>query len=151
MKLTFLYSYGEEGINLLPINFFEIFLYVLAILIFIITVITANILLKKNKVKIGIKKKFNIILPFLIGFLVLFFLINKSYYLYIVPFALLAYGIALFNLNRFTNSNLKILVAAIFILSIIAFLTNYSLIILALGLGVFPIIFGLYLNKIQKG
>lgn len=143
-KLIFLYSYGEVGINLLPINLFEILLFAIAILIFFISTLTTFILIRKNKVKISLKKRLHFMMPFLIGFLVLFFLIHKNYNELIVPFAIFTYGISLLSFNRFSIYKFIYLGIALIILGILSFVLNSNgLLFLTLGFGVFPIIFGL--------
>ena len=55
-KLIFLYHFGEEGISLLPVNFFEILLFALAKFFFILSLITVYIIAKKDMYYISLKK-----------------------------------------------------------------------------------------------
>jgi len=143
-KLIFLYSYGEMGINLLPINLFEILLFAIAVLIAFISTLTTFIIIRKNKVKISLKKRLHFMMPLLIGFLVLFFLIHKNYNELIVPFAIFIYGISLLSFNRFSIYKVIYLGIALIVLGILSFVLNSNgLLFLTLGFGIFPIIFGL--------
>jgi hypothetical protein len=143
-KLLLLYNLDEEGVNLLPIDFFEIFLFVIVSLVTIISIFTANVIIKRNKKKVSKKIKIHILIPMAINFILIFFLIKYNYYI-IAPVSIVFFGLILLNLNRLNIGKYLSFGFAEIILGIIAFLigTN-SLIFLGLGLGVFPVIFGLY-------
>jgi len=148
-KLFFLYNYSEEGINLLPINFFEIFILGLAVLIAIITIFTFFRLAKKAKTTISGKVKSHIFISMIIASIILFLLLQNGYNQWIVPVALIIYGIIILNLNRLINSELLFLAIAEIALGIIVlFVENNIWLFLSLGFGFFPIIFGIIqLNK----
>jgi len=146
-KLIFLYNFGEEGVNLLPIDFFEIFLFVIALLIIFISIFTANVIAKRNKEKASKKIKIHILIPVIISFTLIFFLINYNYY-FITPISIVFFGLILLNLNRASLGKFLSFGFTEIILGIIAFLIGAkSLIFLSLGFGVVPIIFGLYHYK----
>ncbi len=146
-KLIFLYNFGEEGVNLLPIDFFEIFLFVIAFLVTIISIFTAHLIAKRNKRKASKKKIIHILIPVIISFIIIFFLINYNYY-FIAPISIIFYGLILLNLNRLNLGKYFSLGFVEIILGIIAFIIgSKSLIFLGFGFGVAPIIFGLFHYK----
>ena len=142
-KLIFLYNFGEEGVNLLPINFFEIFLFVIAFLVILISLITAFILAKRSKKEISKKVKFHILVPVIISFILILFLLKNNYH-FIAPASLILYGLILINLSRIGVGKFLLLGFIEIILGIIVFLIGPNdLIFLGIGFGVIPIIFGL--------
>ncbi len=146
-KLIFLYNYGEEGIDLLPIDFFEIFIFVIALIFVVLAIITAYILAKRNKEKVSKKLKTHILIPLIIGFIVIFFLIASNLHI-VVPVSLLICGLILLNLNRIKIGNYNFLAVAEIILAVVSILFNVDgLIFLAFGSGILPILFGLYSYK----
>jgi len=149
-KLFFSYYYGDEGINLLPINFFEMVLFVMSILIVIITFLTVFISAKRRKIKIPIKVKRHLFFFFFIGGVVLTILLQYGYNSTLVPTALIIYGIIIIYFQRFLNSNLLLLALAELILGItLFFVENNTWLFLILGFGIFPILFGI--TELKKG
>lgn len=147
-KLIHGYKYAEEGINLLPINFFEILLIVLAFLIFLISVLTTFILARKNNVKISRNQILYFFIPLILGSIILFILLNKGYYRLAPPVLLFFYGIALLNVNRIVKVNLVFLALSEIIIGIVTYYTeNRELLLLAIGFGFFPILYGIYFSK----
>jgi hypothetical protein len=143
-KLIFLYNYAAEGINLLPIDFFEIFVFVIAFIFVILALITSLILAKRNKKIVSKKIKAHVLLPLFIGFIIIFLLMVNNLHV-IVSVSLIIYGIILLNLTRITIDKYNILgLAEIFLAIVSVVLSANSLIYLTLGFGIFPILFGLY-------
>ena len=143
-KLVFLYHFGEEGINLLPINFFEMLLFALAKFFFILSLFTVYVFAKRDKYSISLKKRLFFVVPLFVGFLIVFLLMHSNFYEYIVPVSLIIYGMVLLTLNRVTTSNLSFLSISLLVLGFASFVLGYSgWLFLALGFGIFPIIFGL--------
>ncbi len=148
-KLVFQYQFGEDGINLLPINIFEFVLFALALLVVIITIFTFFRLAKKVKTTISGKVKSHIFISLIIASIILFLLLQNGYNQWIVPVALIIYGIIILNLNRLINSKFLFLAIAEIVLGItVLFVENNIWLFLSLGFGVFPILFGIIqLNK----
>lgn len=150
-KLFFLYNSGEEGINLLPINFFEIFIFGLEVLIVIITILTFFRLAKKAKTTISGKVKSHIFISLIIASIILFLLLQNGYNQWIVPVALIIYGIIILNLNRLIKNELLFLAIIEIALGIIVlFVENNIWLFLSLGFGFFPILFGIIQLKKRK-
>lgn len=147
-QLIYQYHYAEMGVNLLPINLFEILLFSLAVLVFLISVLTAYILARRSKNPISFKKRFNFLIPAFVGWIILFLLLARNHLELIVPVALIIYGLILFNMNRFVTNRL------VFFASLLIFVGLLSLVIkgmpwlfLVLGFTVLPILFGFVLLK----
>ena len=149
-KLFFGYYYGQEGISLLPINFFEIVLFSIAVFVFILVLITIAVLVKRNTSPLTFKKRFHFLIPSFMGWIIIFLLLDRNYADLVVPVAIIIYGLILLNLNRFVTSRLLYFAFSLLLLGTISFfLPAYQWVVLSLGFGVFPIIFGLIL--IRKG
>ncbi|MCK4561790.1 MAG: hypothetical protein KAT78_02700 [Flavobacteriaceae bacterium] len=143
-KLVFFYNYGTEGITVLPINFFEILLFVLTILIVSITLLTIFILAKKREIKISNKIKMHLFLSLVVGGFILFLVLQFGYNQIFVSVILITYGTILLNLNRLIDNRLLFLAIAEIVLGIIIlFVENNTWLFLILGLGVLPILFGM--------
>ena len=146
-KLFYSYNYGAEGINLLPINFFELILFALVVLTLLITLITISVLVKRSNHSISFKKRFHLLIPSFMGLIIIFLLFKGNYSNLIVPVSILIYGLILLNLNRFVTSRLLILGLLILLLGIIAFFINqwhWGLLILVFG--ILPILFGILIK-----
>lgn len=142
-KLIFLYHFGEEGISLLPINFFEILLFALALFFFILSLITVYVFAKRNKYSISLKKRLFFVVPLFVGFIIVFLLMDSNYYEYIVPVSLIIYGLVLLIINRITRNNLSFFSISLLVLGSASFAPGYNgWLFLTLGFGIFPIIFG---------
>lgn len=143
-KLIFLYNYGQEGINVLPINFFEILLFVLTGLIILMALLTIFIMAKKSKVRLAGKIKTDLFLSLTIGAVLLFYLVHKGYSQWIVPVALLIFGLSIIKIIRGRKSGWMVLAIAEIVLGIIAWVMGSEVwIFLILGFGVFPILYGI--------
>lgn len=150
-KLFFNYYYGDEGINLLPISLFEVVLFSMALLIFILCVITIAILIKRNTYPLTFKKRFHFLIPSFMGWIIIFLLLQQNMSNIIVPASIIIYGLILLNLNRFVTSRLVYFGIAIILLGVISyFLPGNNWLFLTLGFGVFPIVFGLILLRKPK-
>jgi hypothetical protein len=147
-QLIYQYQYGDMGLNLLPIDFFEILVYALAVLVFLISLLTAYILARRSKTPISFKKRFNFLIPAFVGWIILFLLLQRNHIELIVPVALILYGLILFNLNRFVTSRLVYFASLLVLLGLVAVIfQGMPWLFLILGFTVFPIIFGIVLLK----
>lgn len=143
-KLFFDYYYGELGLNQLPINYFEILLFTLAVITILITFITISLLVKRSSQPVSFKKRFNLLIPSFMGLIIIFLLFNTDRSELVVPVAILIYGLILLNLNRFVTSRLLIFGLVILALGITAFfLTQSHWILLTLVFGILPVLFGI--------
>lgn len=150
-KLFFGYYYGQEGISLLPINLFELVLFAIAVFVFILILITIAVLVKRNTSPLTFKKRFNFLIPSFMGWIIIFLLLDRDYADLVVPASIIIYGLILLNLNRFVTSRLLYFAFSLILLGIISFFLPASKwMVLTLGFGVFPIIFGLILIKRGK-
>ncbi len=147
-QLVFQYHYAEMGTNVLPINLFEVLLFSLAVLVFLISVITAYVLARRSKVPISFKKRFNFLIPSFVGFIILFLLLTQNLAELTVPVSLVLYGLILFNLNRFVTSRLVYLASLMILLGLLAFfLNNAPWLFLILGFAVLPVGFGIIARR----
>ena len=150
-KMIYSYKFAEEGLNMLPINIFEMMIMALAAIILVISLLTIYIIKRKNTLKFSNKEKLNFYIPLILGGVILFLVANKGYYHLIASTGLICYGIFLLNLNRFLKTNLFIFATAQIILGLTSyFVNNYSLLFLGIGFGLFQITFGIYLLKRVK-
>ena len=142
------YKFAEEGLNMLPVNIFEIMIMALAIFILLISLVTIYIVKRKNSLKFSKEQRLHFYIPLIIGGIILFVVANKGYYHLIASVSLIYYGIFLLNFNRFVKTNLVVFALAEIILGLMAyFINNYSLLFLAIGFGLLQISFGIYLTK----
>ena len=147
-QLIFQYQYAEMGPNLLPISLFEIVLFALAVLVFLISVITTYVLARRSKVPISFKKRFNFLIPSFVGWIILFLLLTQNLSELVVPVSLILYGLILFNLNRFVTSRLVYFAALLIVLGILAFFfKGAAWIFLIPGFAVVPVGFGLIARR----
>jgi len=150
-QMLYSYKFAEEGLNMLPVNIFEMMLMALAFLILLISLITIYFIKRKNSLRFSNKQRFHFYIPLVIGGVLLFMVANKGYYHLIAAVSLIYYGIFLLNLNRFLKTNIIVFAIAQILVGIIAYyVNNYSLIFLAIGFGVFQITFGIYLTRSVK-
>lgn len=142
------YYIGEFGLNVLPINFFELLIFGWAFFAFLITLITISVLVKRNTDPVGFKKRFNFLIPTFMSWIILFLLLMLNMSHIIVPVALGLFGLILINLNRFVSSKLLYMASILILLSLVAFfLPDMNWLFLYAGFGVLPIVFGLILRK----
>ena len=150
-QLVFQYNFGEMGANVLPINLFQILLFALAVIVFLISVVTAYILARRSKVPISLKKRFNFLIPAFVGWIILFLLMTQNLAELTVPVSLVLYGLILLNLNRFVTSRLIYFASILILLGVLAFfLKNSYWIFLIVGFSVVPIGFGLIARRQRK-
>lgn len=146
-KLFFDYYYGQLGVNQLPINFFEILLFALAVITILITLITISRIVKRSNQPVSFKKRFNLLIPSFMGLIIIFLLFHTDRGELVVPVAILIYGLILLNLNRFVTSRLVIFGLIVLLLGIAAFfLTQSHWILLTLVFGILPILFGILIR-----
>ncbi len=140
----------EEAI-VLPINLFEIVIFSIALFTFILTLITIAIVVKRKTNPISFKKRFHFLIPSLLGWIIIFLLLQQNLSTLVVPVSIIIYGLILLNLNRFVTSRLVYFGASLILLGIISFfLPSNNWIFLSLGFGIFPIVFGLILLRKSK-
>lgn len=150
-KLFFNYYFGAEGTNVLPINLFEIVIFLMALVTFIITLITISIIVKRKTNPISFKKRFHFLIPSLLGWIIIFLMLQQNMSTIVVPVSILIFGLILLNLNRFVTSRLVYFGLSLILLGIISFfLPSNNWLFLSLGFGVFPIVFGLILLRKSK-
>lgn len=142
------YYIGESGLNVLPINFFELVIFSWAFFTFLISLITMAVLVKKRTQPFGFKKRFNFLISTLLGWIIIFLLMKQNMTHLIVPVALLLFGSVLLNLNRFVTSRLVYFGLSLMLLGVISFfLPAFKFEFLILGFGIFPIVFGVILMR----
>lgn len=143
-KLVFLYIYGQEGINVLPINFFEILLFVLTGLIILLAYLTIFIMAKRSNRRLTGKVIKKLFLSLTIGGILLFYLVYKGYSQWIVPAALLIFGLSILMINRVRKNKWMVLAVAEIVLGTIALIAGSGVwFFLILGFGIFPILYGI--------
>ena len=127
----------------------------LAIIIFVLAIVTAVFLSYKKAEKKGEKiwnatsrqLLINMAVPFLAGGVLILILIAKNFYGLVAPFTLLFYGLALFNASKFTYHAVKILGLVEIVLGLTsAYFEEYGLLFWALGFGIAHIIYGVYIH-----
>jgi membrane-associated HD superfamily phosphohydrolase len=152
-QMLYSYKFAEEGLNMLPVNIFEMMLMAVAFLILLISLITIYIIKRKNSLKFSNKQRLHFYISLVIGGILVFMVANKGYYHLIASVSLIYYGIFLLNLNRFLKTNIIIFATTQILVGFIAYyINNYSLLFLAIGFGVLQIIFGIYLTrKVKNG
>jgi hypothetical protein len=146
--LTFQYHHAEMGINLLPLNLFEMVLFAIAFLVFLATCLTIWFLTRKNKSPISMKKRFNFLIPSFVAWIILYLLLDRNHHELIIPVALVLFGLILFNLNRYVTSRLVYFSYSLMLLGVLAFIfREHPWEFLFLGFGLFPIIFGIIVAR----
>ncbi len=146
-ELLYSYNYAAEGINVLPIDFFEYVLFTLVVLTFLMTLITISVLVKRSNHSISYKKRFQLLIPSFMGLIIIFLLFKGNYSNLVVPISIIIYGLILLNLNRFVTSRLLILGLIILLLGITAFFTSqWHWVLLTLVFGILPILFGILIK-----
>lgn len=148
-KLLFSNYYtGEFGLNVLPINLFELVIFSWAFFMFLVSLLTIAILVKKRTQPFGFKKRFNFLISALLGWAIVFLMMKQNMTDLLVPVSLLLFGLVLLNLNRFVTSRLVYFGFSLMLLGMISFfLPENKLVFVILGFGIFPIVFGMILMK----
>lgn len=145
------YYYGEFGLNVLPIDLFELLIFGWAFFAFLITLITISILVKRNTDPVGFKKRFNFLIPTFMSWIILFLLLKLNMSHIIVPVALGLFGLILINLNRFVSSKLMYMAFILILFGLVSFfLPKLNWLFIYAGFGVLPILFGLILQRKSK-
>jgi len=149
------YQNNENSIALLPISFFEILLAGVALIILLLSLITAFLLARKKAKNnnenyiIEIKRLLKrFIVPFITGGLFSIILYQYNLIGLILPCTLIFYGIACISVSKFRFGNIYYLGITNIIIGLIATqFIEFSLHFWALGFGVTHIIYGLLPNK----
>lgn len=158
--LTNSFYEGFDVFSQLPILFIEIGISILVMVTILLSLTTlwvrARRAAKKNNEilwnSLSKKLRFQTLIPILILAITLVIVSNKGYYSFLTPLLLFLYGIILLNLSRFSVAELKYLALAEIILAIIAFFTlDKEIFFLALGIGLFPILYGVFTFIKTKG
>lgn len=150
-KLFFNYYFGTEGLNVLPINLFEIVVFSIAFFTFILILISVAILVRRKTNPLSFKKRFHFLIPCFMGWVIIFLLLQQNMSNVVVPASIIIFGLILLNLNRFVTSRLVYFGLSLILLGIISFfLPSNNWLFLILGFGFFPIIFGLVLLRKSK-
>lgn len=127
----------------------------LAVAILVLAVGTAIYLSGRNAVKRG-EKLWNsasrqlltmMAIPLIAGGLLILILINKGMIGLVAPFSLLFYGLALFNISRFTYSEVRSLGIIEIALGLFSsYYVEHGVLCWAIGFGVIHIIYGIYMH-----
>ena len=87
----------------------------------------------------------NMAVPLLTGGILILLFISKGFIGFVAPFSLLFYGLALFNISKFTFDEVKILGLIEILLGLISvYEVSLGLLFWAIGFGVVHIIYGIY-------
>ena len=129
-----------------------IFLLLLAMIIFLLAVLSGVFFTTRNsrKKKIPLwdhsskKVLVNLFVPIFTGAVFIFYLIFKDIYVLIIPSSLIFYGLALINAGHFTYSDIKYLgYIEIFLGFLSLFFISLGLIIWTIGFGAMHIVYGI--------
>lgn len=150
------YTTASEGFSVLPISFFQIIIIALVILYIIILYTVITLINKKRRKKLR-QKKWNFQAKFIryvfIAFLIIygiagFYLMNFGELNWIIPTGLILFGIACIISNYQSNGNTFVFGVFIIITGFLAhFFNSFEFLFLAIALGIFPIIYGIYYAK----
>jgi hypothetical protein len=87
----------------------------------------------------------NMAVPLLTGGILILLFISKGFIGFVAPFSLLFYGLALFNISKFTFDEVKILGLIEILLGLISvYKVSLGLLFWAIGFGVVHIVYGIY-------
>lgn len=150
------YQSGNGPIAMLPISYFEILLMAVALLILVLSVITAFILTKKKATKNNeqiwnsaskrLMKSF--LIPLITGGLFCGILYQYGLIGLIAPSTLIFYGLACVNSSKYTLGDIYYLGIANIVIGLIATqFIGYGLYFWALGFGIFHITYGFLMLK----
>ncbi len=158
--LTDDYGYYSDGFSQLPILFIEIGVIIVSVLIITISLFIiwrrGKTHAKKYQQKlwnsISKNQRTNLLLSLVVFLAILIFIANSGYYSMIPPLLLFCYGLLLLNLSRFASKSLLPIAVAEILLAFTAYFTNYDeIMLLLIGVGILPIIYGvLTYNKSKK-
>lgn len=150
------YTTASEEFSVLPISFFQIIIVALVILYILILYAVITLVNRKRRKKLRQRKwsfqaKFirYIFISFLIFFsFSVFYLMHIGELNWIIPIGLIWFGIACIIANYQSNGNTFILGLSIITTGILAhFFNTLEFLFLAIALGIFPIIYGIYYAK----
>ena len=154
------YGFYFDGFSQLPIFFIEIGIIAISVIVILSSLFIiwrrAKNKAKKNQLKLwGLlskKQRLHLLISVAIFLAILIFTANKGYYSFIAPMLLFFYGLLLLNLSRLQSKSLLPLAIVEIILAFIAYFTyNNEILLLAIGVGVLPIIYGIFtFNKGKK-
>lgn len=145
------FDYENNTVN--PNNI-EIKLIAIALIVALLSIITAYILTKNKAKKEGAsiwdsttkRLLFHFFIPLATGGVFSLTLLNYGFYGFIAPATLIFYGLAVFNASNFTFSNVKYLGIAEIILGLLAMnYIGFGLYFWAMGFGVFHVVYGTYM------
>ena len=158
--LTSTYGDGFDGSSQLPIALLEIVITIFGIVMILISLFTLWIRARRENKKqnsklwnpFSKKTRLQTLVPLIFFIAVLIIVANKGYYSLITPLLLFLYGILLLNVSRVSLKRLRLLAIAEMILGIIAyFIYDNELLFLAIGLGAFHLLYGVFtLNQNKK-
>jgi len=123
----------------------------IALIVALLSVITAYILTKRKAKKEGVsiwttttkRLLFHFFIPLATGGIFSLIILNQGFYGFVAPATLIFYGLAIVNASNFTFSSVKYLGIAEIILGLIALnYIGYGLYFWAIGFGVFHIFYG---------
>lgn len=150
-QLVLNYSNAEEGVNMIPMDLLEMVLYALAIVTFLMNLLTISFFVKRSTYPLNFKKRFHFLIPSILGWIIIFLLLRQNMIMLVVPVSLIIFGLILLNLNRFVTSRLVYFGVSLVLLGVISFfLPSQNWLFLILGFGIFPILFGLILMRKSK-
>lgn len=145
------YNYLSQRKNSINVNEIQFKLILIAIIVALLSIITAFFLTKKKASKQGVniwdattkQLLFNFLVPLFTGGIFSLSLLNLGFYGFVAPATLIFYGLALFSADKYTIGNIKYLGIAEIILGLISLnFIGYGLYFWAIGFGVFHIIYG---------
>lgn len=153
-------SSGIELVSQLPLLFLQIGVTVIAVVFILISLFTlwigAKITRKRNKQNFSNaltkKIRWQTLISLLVLLIIIILISNKGYFSLTAPLSLFFYGLFLLNLSRISSKGLIYLALAEIILAIVAyFIYDTEIIFLAIGFGLFPILFGIFtFNNAKK-
>lgn len=140
-------------------SFIQIQLIIIALVVAIVSIITAYILTKRKAAKQGekiwdttIKRLLaNFMIPLITGAVFSLSMLYQGFYGFVAPATLIFYGLALVNASKFTVGNVKYLGISQIILGLIAMnYIGFGLYFWAIGFGIFHIIYGVIMYFKEK-
>jgi hypothetical protein len=147
-KLFFAYYFGDNGVDLLPISLFEMLVFGIGVLTYILILVMIAILVKRSNHPVTFKKRFHLLIPSFMGWVILFLLIKEDMSGLVVPSAIIIYGLILLNLNRFVTSRLVYFGLVVLITGFISFLLpSFNWLFMYMAFAILPILFGLVLLR----
>ena len=143
-------GYGE-GSNMMPLGILEIIAISVALVVALLSVVTAFILTKRKAKKnneniwtpVSKQLLFSFLVPLFTGGVFVLLLMNRGYYGLIAPAMLIFYGLALVSASKYTLSWVKYLGLIEIALGLLSFVFfGNGLLFWALGFGVLHVLYG---------